>query len=128
MKLDNLRNTLITLDLEIADTEANLSLKTAKLHLFSKGLRSVYGGKTMEIKASKELWEIYLKNLLDIKKRVIECIEEVLNKYGISEREVFKKYVYENKDIKQIALDMKLTIKEVEIKLGNLRKELERGN
>lgn len=127
MTLENLRNTFITLDLEIADTKAQIESKTAKMQLLTKGLRSVYG-RRYEVQASKELWETYLEKIIAIKKSLIKNIEKIFSRYSIEDYRIFRRYVIKNQAIEKIAKERKISEEEVKNRLNNLRKELEYGN
>lgn len=127
MTLENLRNTFITLDLEIADTKAQIESKTAKMQLLTKGLRSVYG-RRYEVQASKELWETYLEKIIAIKKSLIKNIEKIFRRYSIEDYRIFRRYVIKNQAIEKIAKERKISEEEVKNRLNNLRKELEYGN
>lgn len=127
MTLENLRKTLITLDLEIADTKAQIDSKTAKMQLLTKGLRSVYGWR-YEVQASKELWQTYLEKIIETKKTLIKNLEKIFRRYSIEDYRIFRRYVIKNQAIEKIAKERKISEEEVKNRLNNLRKELEYGN
>lgn len=125
MVLDKLRKLIIELDLEIAIGKAYSNFGRARLELFSKGLRTVYAGKSAEAKASKIVYETYTEELIKVRENLIGEIEEILKTFEIKNSRIFLEYFAKHKNFKEIAESESLTINEVSRIIGKIKIEVE---
>jgi len=118
-----LRNTILKIDLEIANTVSNYKLALEKYQFYQKFKQLQV--KTLYAKMEVDLYKAYLVNLTKIKNNLITQIKELLSKYYSKYQDVWYYAFIEQKTIEEIAELTNYSRNNVCKILNRLRKDLQ---
>jgi DNA-directed RNA polymerase specialized sigma24 family protein len=100
---DNIRKTLLSVDLRIIDAEAKHKLFYEDFKLHSKFGGASHTKKALRAKAKSEVYRIYIDNIGKIKGEITFALNTVLSRYTPKYKRIWEMYFLEQASIDEIA-------------------------
>lgn len=100
---DNIRKTLLNVDLKLIDAESKHKIFYEDFKLHSKLGGSAHIKKALRAKAHSEVYRIYIENISKIKGEITFALDAVLSRYTPKYKRIWQMYFLEQASIEEIA-------------------------
>lgn len=100
--VDRIKKLLYNFDLAITYAKGEIKLREANINLYANDGRRYSQRRFINAKVDKERFEIYIKELENAKREILDNLEIILSKYTERYKRVFIMYFIENKSYDEI--------------------------
>lgn len=124
--VENLRKTLLTLEIELLNCDTNIAFYTERYRLFSQSTKQKEIQECLEAKVYVDNYKFYKKRIVKLYNIVIDKINSISARYEGKFDKVFSLYFFQRKSFEEVAEVLKNDFSKKQLKkiIARLEKDL----